>query len=38
MGVDLELDIALTHPWSNEIEGLSTTTGFQNFRSSKILV
>ena len=25
-GVDLELDIALAHPWSNEIEGLSATT------------
>ena len=25
-GVDLELDIALAHPWSNEIEALSATT------------
>ena len=25
-GMDLELDIALAHPWSNEIEGLSATT------------
>ena len=25
-GVDLELDIALAHPWSNELEGLSATT------------
>ena len=25
-GVDLELDIALVHPWSNEIEVLSATT------------
>ena len=25
-GVDLELDIALAHPWRNEIEGLSATT------------
>ena len=24
--MDLELDIALAHPWSNEIEGLSATT------------
>ena len=23
---NLELDIALAHPWSNEIEGLSATT------------
>ena len=25
-GVDLELDIALAHPWSNDIEVLSATT------------
>ena len=25
-GMDLELDIALAHPWSNELEGLSATT------------
>ena len=25
-GVDLKLDIALAHPWSIEIEGLSATT------------
>ncbi|XP_062519921.1 uncharacterized protein LOC134194947 [Corticium candelabrum] len=25
LGVDLELDIAIAHPWSNEIEGLSAT-------------
>ena len=25
-GVDLELDIALAHPWSNEIKGLSAAT------------